>query len=67
MAVLNEAGIFNCAVASYKPNLNVNAQFYFLESAFLYIEFWKDSEVHVSWNILKNKPLSLVNLRAFCL
>lgn len=34
MAVLNEAGIFNCAVASCKCNLKANVQFCFLEIAF---------------------------------
>ena len=53
--VLNEGGIFNCAIASYKFNLNVNAQFSFLEIALLYTEFWKDSEVHFSCNILFKK------------
>lgn len=47
-----EGSIFNCAVASYKFNLNVNAQFSFLDIALLYTEFWKDSEVHFSCNIL---------------
>ena len=46
--VLNEGGIFNCAAASYKFNLNVNVQFSFLEIALLYTEFWKDSEMHFS-------------------
>lgn len=67
MAVLNEVGIFNCAGAGCKSKLKVSVQFQFLEIAFLYMEFWKDSEVHFSWNILKNKPLSLGNLRVFCL
>lgn len=50
--VLNEGSIFNCAVASYQFNLDVNAQFSFLDIALLYTEFWKDSEVHFSCNIL---------------
>lgn len=66
-AVLNEVGICNSPIASRKSNLKVNVQFHFLKIAFLYIEYWKDSEVHFSWNILKNKSLSLVDLRAFCL
>lgn len=66
MAAVNEVGIFNSPIASHKSNLKVSVQFHFLKISFLYIEFWKDSEVNFSRNIHKNKSLSLVKLRAFC-
>ena len=59
--VLNEGSIFNYAVASYKFNLDVNAQFSFLDIALLYTEFW------IAVTFFFKKPLSLVNLSTLSL